>query len=107
MGNYKLLSDQESHTVFIYRESKRINVKNIYPVLKYFKIVLGLSQSIQNNSLRNSGAKYVGNKMPSQIQNFSVCLGNASAKKTVEDLAETFVYHIGNSFGIPPHFSKD
>ena len=41
MGNYKLLSDQESHTVFIYRESKRINVKNIYPVLKYFKIVLG------------------------------------------------------------------
>ena len=40
MGNYKLLSDLESHTVFIYRESKRINVKNIYPVFKYFKIVL-------------------------------------------------------------------
>ena len=45
--------------------------------------------------------------MPRQIQNFSICLGNASAKKVVEDLAETFVYHIGNSFGILRHFSKD
>ena len=43
--------------------------------------------------------------MPSQIQNFSVCLGNASAKKTAEDLAETFVYHV--SFAIPHHFDKD
>ena len=32
------------------------------------------------NSLRNSGAKYIGNNILRQIQNFSVCLGNASAK---------------------------
>ena len=32
-------------------------------------------------SLQNSGAKYIGNKMPRQIQNFSVCLGSVSAKK--------------------------
>ena len=31
-------------------------------------------------SLQNSGAKNVGNKMLWQIQNFSVCLGNAPAK---------------------------
>ena len=37
------------------------------------------------NSLRNSGGKYVGNKMPKQFQNFSVCLGNTPAKKTAED----------------------
>ena len=59
--------------------------------------------------LWNSGAKYIGNKMPRQIQNFSVCLGNALAKKkkTAEDLAETFAYHIGNGFNIPQHFAKD
>ena len=28
-------------------------------------------------------------------------------KKTTEDLADTFVYHIGNGFGIPRHFAKD
>ena len=54
-----------------------------------------------------SGAKHVGNKMPRQIQNFSVCLSNASAKKTAKDLAETFVIHVGNGFGIPWHFAKD
>ena len=32
-------------------------------------------------SLQNSGAKYVGNKMPRQFQNFLVCLGNVPAKK--------------------------
>ena len=32
-------------------------------------------------SLQNSGAKYFGNKMLRQIQNFSACLGNALAKK--------------------------
>ena len=32
-------------------------------------------------SLWNSGAKYVDNKMLRQIQNFSFCHGNASAKK--------------------------
>ena len=37
------------------------------------------------NSLRNSGAKYVGNKMPKQFQNFLVCLGNTPTKKTAED----------------------
>ena len=47
--------------------------------------------------------------MPRQIQNFSVCLSNALAKKkkTAEDLAETFAYHIGNGFDIPQHFAKD
>ena len=32
-------------------------------------------------SLRNWGARYVGNKMPRQFPNFSLCLGNTSAKK--------------------------
>ena len=36
---------------------------------------------MSEHSLQNSGAKYVSNKMPRQIQYFSVCLGNASAKK--------------------------
>ena len=58
-------------------------------------------------SLRNSGATYVGNKMPRQIQNFSVNLGNASANKTAEDLAENFVYYVGNGFVIPRHFAKN
>ena len=35
-------------------------------------------------NLRNSGAKYVSNKMPRQYQNFSVCLGNISAKKLLK-----------------------
>ena len=33
------------------------------------------------NSLQNSGAKYLGNKMSRQFQIFPVCLGNTSAKK--------------------------
>ena len=60
-------------------------------------------------SLRNSDAKYVGNNMPRRFQNFSVCLGNNSAKKkkkNAEDSAETFVHYIGNGFGIPRHFTK-
>ena len=55
--------------------------------------------------LQNSGAKYVSNKMLRQIQNFSVCLSNASAKKTAKDLAETFAYNVGNGFSIPQHFA--
>ena len=62
-------------------------------------------------SLRNLGVKYFGNKMPGQIQNFSVCIGNGSTKKkqkkTVEDLAQTFAYHIGNGSSIPQHFAKN
>ena len=40
------------------------------------------------------------------IHSFSVCLGNASAKKTAEDLAEAIVYHVGNGFGMPQHFAN-
>ena len=47
-------------------------------------------------SLRDSGVKYVLNK----IQNFSGCLSNASAKKTAEDSAENFAYWVGNSLAI-------
>ena len=32
-------------------------------------------------SLQNSGAKHVGNKMPKQFKNFSICLGNMLAKR--------------------------
>ena len=32
-------------------------------------------------SLRNSGAKYFGKEKARRFQNFSVCLGNTSAKK--------------------------
>ena len=39
-------------------------------------------------------------------QNFSVCLGNALAKKTVEDSKDTFVHYLGNGFGIPRHFAE-
>ena len=39
------------------------------------------------------------------MQNFSVCLGDMSAKKTAEDSAEIFAY-VGNNFGIPRHFPK-
>ena len=28
-------------------------------------------------------------------------------KKTAKDSAETFVYYVGNSFGMPQHFAKD
>ena len=38
-------------------------------------------------SLQNSGAQYVGNKMPRRFQDFSVCLGNTSEK---ENLPNTF-----------------
>ena len=58
------------------------------------------------HSLRNSGAKYVGNKMRWRFQNFSGCLGNTSAKKTAEALAEICVYYVGNNFGIPWHFAR-
>ena len=37
------------------------------------------------NSLQNSGAKYVSNIMLRRIYNFSLCLGNNSAKKTAEN----------------------
>ena len=57
-------------------------------------------------SLQDSGARYTGNKMLKKIQNFSVCLGNASAKETAKDLAETFVYNISNDFDIHHHFAK-
>ena len=35
---------------------------------------------LMNNSLQNSGAKYVSNKMPKHIRNFSVCFDNESGK---------------------------
>ena len=43
-------------------------------------------------SLRNSGAMYLGNKMPRRFQNFLVCLGNTSAKKKCRNSAEILVY---------------
>ena len=58
------------------------------------------------DSLQNSGAKYFGNKIPRRFQNFSVYVGNTSAKKTAEDSAETFLYYVGNGFGMPRHFAK-
>ena len=52
-------------------------------------------------SLQNSGGKYISNKILRQFQNFSVCLSNTLAKKIAEDSEETFVYYVGNGFGIP------
>ena len=62
-------------------------------------------------SLQNSGAQYVGNKMPRWSQDFSVCLGNASEetlekKETAKDSAETCLYYVNNGFGIRQHFTK-
>ena len=33
------------------------------------------------SSLRNLGAKYIGNRMPRRFRNFSVCLSNSWQKK--------------------------
>ena len=46
--------------------------------------------------------------MPRQIQNFLVCFGNIyiGRKHCKDYLAETFVNHVGNGFGIPWHFAK-
>ena len=69
-----------------------------------------LKKQIVFCSLLNSGATYVDNKMLRQMQNFSVCHGNASAKKkkkTAGNLSETFVYHVRYGFGMPQHFTKD
>ena len=52
------------------------------------------------HSLRNSDAKCVGNKMPRRFQNFSVCLGNTSEKKTAKNSTEIFVYYVDNGFHI-------
>ena len=61
-------------------------------------------------SLQTSGVKYVDNKMPESFQNFSGCLCKTftkkKKKKTAEDSAETFVYHVSNAFGIPRDFIK-
>ena len=43
-------------------------------------------------SFPNSGTKYAGNKILRQIQNFPVCYGNVLAKKTAQDLVQTFTY---------------
>ena len=41
-----------------------------------------------------------------EFQNFSVCLDNTSEEIAAKDSAETFLYYVGNSFGIPQHFAK-
>ena len=46
-----------------------------------------------HKELWNSSAKYIGNKMPRQIQKFSVCLGNASAKKLPRLSAKLCISH--------------
>ena len=53
-------------------------------------------------SLQNSCAKYAGNKMQRQFQNFSFCLSYMCGNTSVE----TFVYYVSNGFGIPWHFVK-
>ena len=53
------------------------------------------------NSLQNSVAKYISNKMPRRFQNFLICIGNMLAKKPVEDSAESIVYYVSN-LGISP-----
>ena len=55
-------------------------------------------------SLRNSGAKCVSNKMSRRFQNVSVC--STLHCQTAEGLAETFVYYVGDGFGIPWDFAK-
>ena len=64
------------------------------------------TKRVYYDSLRDLGAKYAGKKMPRRFQNFSVCLGNTSAKETAKDSAETFIYYVGNGFGIPRHIAK-
>ena len=60
------------------------------------------------SSLQNLGDKHARNKMPRRFQNFSVCLGSTSAKKTTaKGSAETFVYHVGNAFSVHHHLAND
>ena len=61
--------------------------------------------NIHHQTLQNSGAKYVDNKLPRQFQNFSVCLGNKSAKKLPKTQQKP-IYYVGNGFGIPHNFAK-
>ena len=56
-------------------------------------------------SLRNLGAKYVGNKSQGDIRFFQFAL-EIHWQTTVENSAETFVYYVSNGFGIPQHFAK-
>ena len=49
-----------------------------------------LKKQIVFCSLLNSGATYVDNKMLRQMQNFSVCHGNASAKNKTKKLLITY-----------------
>ena len=51
----------------------------ITPYVDTFHTVLAVNYF--RCSLQNLGTKNVGNKMPRRLQNFSVCLGNTSAKK--------------------------
>ena len=58
----------------------------VYSTTEYNEFISGIltmnkKDGSKRISLRNSGAKYVSNKMLRQFQNFPVCLGNTSAEK--------------------------
>ena len=53
---------------------------------------------------RNSGAKYVCNA--GAISKFFSLPRQSVGKKTAEDSIDTFVYYLGNGFGMPRHFAK-
>ena len=60
---------------------------------------LSVLHSFYPSSLRNSDAKYIGNKMLGQKKKY---VGKITAKES----AESFLCYVGNSFGIPQHFAK-
>ena len=46
-------------------------------------------------------------KCQGKFRIFQYTLAMPQQKKTAKDLAETFVYLVGNGFGIPGYFAKD
>ena len=42
-----------------------------------------------------------------KFRTFQLASAMHQQKKTAEDSAEIFVYHVSNGFGIPRHFAED
>ena len=72
-----------------------VNIRDPPWVTKKIKKLLKDKSKLCKHNLRNSDAKYVGNKMPRQFQNFSVFLGNTSAKKMPKTQQKPLWYSLG------------
>ena len=83
------------HMIFIYGTHYLfVNGKSCLSlsVSQELYILQALRNRVCAHSLRNSGVKCVGKNVPGQFQNFSVCLGNPSAKKNCQILSRSLLY---------------